>query len=81
MKAAKSHVSKIEIATKPEKFFRLVEHDLQNGDTLRGYQAEMVEIVGDRVMNRSLLEKPDVFEYAQTRLIDLIDPRINRREE
>ncbi len=81
MKPAKSTVSKLDKAPKPEKFFRLVEHDLENGDTLRGYQPELVEILGDRVTHRTLLEKPDVFEYAQTRLIDLIDPRINRREE
>lgn len=69
---------KAEIASsdlKKEKFYRIKEHDLLPGDVYKGYQPEVIEIEGDKVVSRSLIDKPNLFEYAQTHLIDLIDPR------
>lgn len=58
-----------------EEFYRIVEHDLPAGDTYRGYQPERIVVQGGRVISRELVEKPNLFEYAQTQVIDLIDPR------
>jgi hypothetical protein len=66
-----------EVSAPRERFFRIVELPLGPGDTLRGYQAEMVSVEGDRIVERVLLDKPNMFEYAQTHLVDLMDPRNN----
>lgn len=58
-----------------EKFFRITEHELKAGDYFRGYQAEEITIQDDRVVGRKFLNKPDLFEYAQTHVVDLMDPR------
>lgn len=58
-----------------EKFYRIVEHPLEKGATYRGYQAEVVHISDGAVVERALIGKPNLFEYAQTALVDLLDPR------
>lgn len=61
--------------SKRESFFRIVEHDLKPGETYRGYQCERIEIIDDKVTARELINKPDMFEYAQSAMLDLMDPR------
>lgn len=58
-----------------ERFFRIVEHPLKPGDTFRGYQPELIEVADGMVIERKLINKPDMFEYAQSHMIDLMDPR------
>ena len=67
--------------TKVEKFFRIVEHPLKPGEVFRGYQGEEISIDGDRVIGRKLIDKSNLFEYAQTHIVDLMDPRNNVKPE
>jgi hypothetical protein len=60
---------------KLERFIRIVELPLHPGDTLRGYQPEIIWVEGDRVVRRKLVDKPNLFEYAYTNAGELIDPR------
>lgn len=70
-----SNVVPLKAEKKPEMFIRIVEHEMKPGDAYRGYQAEVVEVLGDKVISRRLVDKPNLFEYAQSHAIDLVDPR------
>jgi len=61
--------------TKLERFIRIVEMPLKPGDMYQSYQPEIVIIDGDRVVQRRLVDKPNLFEYAFTQAGELIDPR------
>lgn len=58
-----------------ERFVRIVELPMKPGDTLRGYQTEIIQVEGDKVIARKLVDKPNLFEYAYSHAGDLIDPR------
>lgn len=58
-----------------EKFFRIVELDLKSGDSFRGYQPEIITVQDGVVIDREMVSKPDLFEFAQAAAVDLIDPR------
>ncbi len=58
-----------------EKFYRIKEHDLAKGAAFRGYQGEVIEVVDGKITKRTYLDKPNLFEYAQTFVVDMMDPR------
>jgi hypothetical protein len=59
-----------------QRFIRIVELPRKPGDTLIGYQAEVIWIDdADRVVKRKLIDKPNLFEYAYTQAGEYIDPR------
>lgn len=64
-----------------EQFFRIVEHLQKDNEHYRGYQGEVIEIEGDRVISRRLIDRPNMFEFAQTHVVDLMDPRNHVKPE
>lgn len=60
-----------------EHFYRIMELPLKPGDTFRGYQTERVDVLDGRVICRATLDKPNLFEHAQSLMVDLMDPRNN----
>lgn len=64
-----------------EKFYRIKELPLPAGDTFRGYQVEEITVCEDIVVDRKMVDRPNLFEYAQTHAVDLMDPRNVRAAE
>ncbi len=58
-----------------EFFFRITELPQKPGDTYRGYQCEKITLVDGAEIKRELIDKPNMFEYAQSKMLDLMDPR------
>lgn len=63
-----------------EYFFRIIELPLKSGDSYRGFQCEKITLVSGTEIKRELIDKPNMFEYAQSRMMDLMDPREQRNE-
>lgn len=58
-----------------ERFYRIMEMPLSDGDNFRGYQVEEIAVCQDIVVARKAIDRPNLFEYAQTHAVDLMDPR------
>lgn len=58
-----------------ERFIRIVELERKAGDTFAGYQPELIWVKDDEVVQRKLIDKPNLFEYAFTQAGEYIDPR------
>lgn len=77
-------VKKVAEQRKPEeiqRFIRIIEHDRKPGDQFRGYQCETIQVLGNKVMERKLVGKVDVFEMAYSTAGDLVDPREKMPED
>lgn len=57
------------------KYYRIVESKPKPGDTYFSYQAEEISVIDDMVVERTLIDKPNLFEYAAAKMADLTDPR------
>jgi len=67
-------------AGKVHKYYRLCRTPRLINDQFPGYQAVELDIVGTKVIAARRIEKPDMFELAQTKLIDHMDPRNEKPE-
>ena len=63
-----------------EKFIRIIPLGRGNGH-YDMFQAECIEVVGDKVIGRELIGKPNLYEYAYSGASDLLDPRNEVRFE
>ena len=61
---------------KLDRFVRLVEVTRPT-DHFPAYQPEIVFLHGDKVVERRMISKPDLFAYAHPVAIDMVDPRNN----
>lgn len=59
---------------KGETFCRMVKVEVDNSHW-PAYQGEVVHIVGDKVVKREFIDKPDMFENVYAKVADKIDPR------
>lgn len=65
-----------EVSTEPiESFVRIKKHPLKPGDHFEAFQPEIVYVQGDKVVDRKLVSKPDMFEMAFAIAADMVDPR------
>lgn len=60
---------------KLERYIRIIEHPLKQGESFPGFQPEVIWADGDRIVKRKLVDKPNLFEYAFTQAGEMIDPR------
>lgn len=60
---------------KPIRYVRLVELPLAPGDAYQGYQPEIIHVLGDTIVERTMISKPNLFEFAWSQAGEYIDPR------
>lgn len=58
-----------------QRFIRIIELEKKHGDTFPGFQPEIIQVVNDKVVKRTMVSKPNLFEFAFTQAGELIDPR------
>lgn len=68
-------VAPTESAVPIESFVRIKKHKLKNGDHWESFQPEVVYVQGDKVVDRKMVSKPDMFEMAFAIAADMVDPR------
>lgn len=72
--SAKAKVTQLPVE-KRETFIRMKELPMKPGDVYQGYQVEQIIVLGDQIIERKLVGKPNVFEMAFSSAGELIDPR------
>lgn len=58
------------------KYYRILEMKPAGHETFSGYRVEYVITQGDKVIEHGFAtDKPNLFEYAQYEITELVDPR------
>ena len=71
------------ISVKPlslQRFVRIIQIPPKAEFQFPGYQAEMILVDGEQVVERKLIDKPNLFEYAFYQAAELVDPRLKDKE-